>query len=345
MRRRPRRLAASIALVATLATGSVLSTAAPAAAAPAFPTVEPIIVGDCATTVRGEPGQPLALNPSAVVQPVLDVVRAIPILGPPLVTPLQRELAKLPPVPIGAIPVGKPGEQSYITGGQIARIMVEQLRRIPLLGGVLAEVTNGVTSVLTGLCGVTVQVTNTVAAPIQQGTQELADGSQRVVEHVKEQLKPGSGAGPAPSPQPATPPEPQPARPGGSPSAEVPADAGLPMPDFQLDPVAGLDGNTSQLDRVPLPDYSDIPFALPGYWAPSPDLRYDTLSLDQYLRNPVTQDQAPESDEITVVGQARALPSVPNAAGLAAPVVLAALALSAVTAALVRTWVLRRSAA
>src|ERR1700716_3183447 len=100
MGRRVRGIAVALAVVFAGAATSLLAGSATAAAAP------PIVIGSCATSVQGTPGQPVSLSPSAVLGVVVDAVRAVPLLGPPLAASAQSAVAGLPPIPIGALPTG-----------------------------------------------------------------------------------------------------------------------------------------------------------------------------------------------------------------------------------------------
>ncbi|PRY45829.1 hypothetical protein [Umezawaea tangerina] len=325
------------AVVVALAVGVIGAAAGQGTAAAA----EPVVVGSCAASVEGTPGTPVSLSPGAVVDPVVNVVRAVPLLGPPIADQLRPVFTSLPPIPIGAIPDGK----GFITGGQIANQVVAQLNNIPLLGPVISTVSGSVQQTLSGLCGVTVNGVNAVAAPVQDGTSAIADASQKAVEQI-----PGLG-------QPQTPP------PGGQPSTGQPGTGttpgtgtgtvpGQPGPGSIFSPVGGVGAGDLQLygptglganfGRVPLFGYGSLPFATPGLFSPSPGVRYGG-QVPGYTPGyglPTTDPGA-----VQTAGRAQALPGTGKMGGVAAPVLLAVLALSCVTGALVRTWVLRRSAA
>src|SRR5256885_987036 len=129
MGRRVKGFAATLALVFAGSSALLLTGSAAQAAPP------PIVIGSCATSVQGVPGQPVSLAPSAVLQPVVDAVRAVDLLN--LITPTVRStFAALPPIPIGALPTGT----GFITGGTIANAVSAQLNKIPVLGSVLATV-------------------------------------------------------------------------------------------------------------------------------------------------------------------------------------------------------------
>ncbi|WP_253777182.1 hypothetical protein [Goodfellowiella coeruleoviolacea] len=319
----------------------------PASAAPA--PSDPIVVGDCASTVQGVPGQPVALSPSAVLRPVVDVLTAVPLLGPPLAEPFRQAFTALPPIPIGAVPTGT----GYITGGEIATRVTAELAKLPLLGPVLGGVVSGVRQALTAGCGVTVSVVNGVAAPVQEGAKALAEAGQQ----------PGGGQQPG-SHQPGTPTPPAPHQPpagqapdqqrpgeqgqqdpGGAARTDTPAQAlgGVPPGDFALydpDQVGRLGAN---FGRVPLRDYSLLPFAEPGEFAPSPGVRYGQVPgyAPQYgvLDGAGSAGQDPHA-----AGNATALAEPPgDSRGIALPTLLAVLALAGVTGGLVRSWVLARA--
>lgn len=329
-----RLLGAATAVLAVGAAGFAGSGSAHAA--------EPVVVGSCSTSVQGAPGTPVSLSPSAVVEPVLDLIRAIPLLGPPLADPFRRTFTALPPIPIGVIPTGS----GVITGGDIAGKVNAELGRLPLLGPVIVTLSNGVRTELTKLCGVTVQGVNAVAAPVQDGSEALADASRQAAGQL-----PGTPGQPGtpPAPNPGTPP--QTGQPSGNPGtggtpASNPAGSFTPVGGVgALDlPMYGTDPWGGNYGRVPLFGYGSLPFAIPGRYAPAPGVRYGG-GVSGYRPGhglPGTSD----SDGVQTAGRAQALPGVGRmGGGVAGPVLLAVLMLSCVTGALVRTWVLRRAVA
>jgi hypothetical protein len=295
---------------------------------------EPIVIGSCATSVTGVPGQPVSLAPSAVLGVVTDAVRAVPILGPPLAGTVNQAFAALPPIPIGALPNGT----GYITGGTIATAVVTQVKKIPLLGpAVLAPVVSSVQKTLTRMCGVSVTGANAVAAPVQEGAEAVADASERATGGIV----PGApGAPNNPSPN-----NPGTGNPGGPGNPGAP-NGGAPGPNSP--PVGGLPGIGLDLyqpglwyfGRSPMADYSNIPFARAGMWAPSPGVRYGG-GVPGYSPEFGILGDTPRDDGVSVAGRAEAL-TPPVGQRVEFPVLLAVLILSGVTAALVRTWVLRK---
>ncbi|GHH35695.1 hypothetical protein [Lentzea cavernae] len=285
---------------------------------------DPIVVGSCATTVQGAPGTPVSLSPAAVTQPITDLVRAVPLLGPPLAEPFKQTFSQLKPIPIGAVQVGT----TTITGGTIANAVMAEVGKIPLLGPILGTLDKTVRSTLTSGCGVTVVAVNQVAAPVQDTSKDLADASQQAVGAI-----PGAPKPPAQQPQPGTPPGQPGTQPGTQPG--VPGvGAGAPSNrDFSLYPIG------SNFGRVPLFSYGSLPFAMPGLYSPSPGVRYGS----QVPR--ASNGTGVEGDSVQAAGRATALPRLSGPGGVGAPVLVAVLMLALVTGALVRTWVLRRTPA
>jgi hypothetical protein len=329
MGRRVKRFAATVTVLFAGAAISLLAGSGTAAAAP------PIVIGNCATTVQGVPGQPVSLAPAAVLGVVTDAVRAVPLLGPPLAASARNAFAALPPIPIGALPTGS----GYITGAHIANQVVAQLRAIPLLGPVIATVAGTVQGTLSGLCGVTVTGVNAVAAPVQDGTKSVADASQQAAGALGlPGGTPGPGTGEPPRNGPGTG---KPGTPGGGGGGAPGGGGGMPGPN---QPVLG--GNQWDEDfgqflwggRSPMVDYGSIPFARPGLFAPSPSVLYGG-SVSGYTPQFGILGAA-DQDGVQAAGHAEALSPV-SGNKIALPVLLAVFALSGVTAALVRTWVLR----
>ncbi|RDI29586.1 hypothetical protein [Lentzea flaviverrucosa] len=284
---------------------------------------EPIVVGSCATTVQGAPGTPVSLSPAAVTQPITDLVRAVPLLGPPLAEPFKQAFAQAKPMPIGAVQVGT----TTISGGTIANAVMAEVNKIPLLGPILGTLDKTVRATLTQGCQVTVVGVNQVAAPVQDGAKAVADASQQAVGAIPGAPKP---PGQQPQPQPQTNPGTQPGTQPGVPGVG----AGAPSNrDFSLYPIG------SNFGRVPLFSYGSLPFAMPGLYSPSPGVRYGS----QVPR--ASNGTGVEGDSVQAAGRATALPRLSGPGGVGAPVLVAVLMLALVTGALVRTWALRRTPA
>jgi hypothetical protein len=324
MGRRVKSFATAVALIFATSVTLLLAGGGTATAA------EPIVIGDCSVNVQGTPGQPVSIAPGAVLGIVTDAVRAVPILGPPLAATAKQAFAALPPIPIGALPTGT----GYITGGTIANAVVAELNKIPLLGPVLGSVVTTVQAQLTQLCGVTVTGVNAAAAPVQDGTAAVADASEAAVGQITGQTgntpgspgsNPGTGGGTTPG-----------STGGGTTAPTSPVVGGLGGLGLDL-----YQGGLWNYGRSPMADYSNIPFARAGLWAPSPGVRYGG-SVPGYSPEFGIVGDTPPDDGISVAGRAEAL-SPPKNQRVEFPVLLAVLLMSGVTAALVRTWVLRRA--
>ncbi|MBE8521186.1 hypothetical protein ILP97_27505 [Amycolatopsis sp. H6(2020)] len=261
-------------------------------------------------------------------------------------------------VPCGSTVSAAPGD--HIQGSLLG---------LPLIDlGFVTKATTVLTTTVGGLlktvCSVTVKVVDTAVAPlpgvgapaasaINQGVQGLTSGAQQGLSTV-------TGGGKQSSPQPGTGGSPQqpPAQggTGGAPQGGTPAgttpipDANSPLlPGFASSPVFGGFPFTLGTGYAPMRDYSGIPFATAGLFSPSPAIRYGSQIpgyAPQYgLTGP---DGASDGNSgVQTAGQAEALPSASDGFtnGSNLPLLIAVLALSGVSAGLVRTWVLRRMAA
>ncbi len=306
----------SVTAATLLALASASVGAMPATAA------EPIVVGSCATSVQGTPGTPVSLSPAAVTQPITDLIRAVPLLGPPLADPFKQAFSQGKPIPIGAVQAGT----TTISGATIANAVVAELQKLPLLGPIIGTLDKTVRATLTNGCQVVVTGVNQVAAPVQDGTKAIADASQQAVQ-LPGQPKPPAGQ---PKPEPGT----QPGQPGVSPGTPGVPQAGAPSNrDFSLYSLG------SNFGRVPLFSYGSLPFAMPGLYSPSPGVRYGSQVPRASNGNGI------DGDQVLAAGRATALPRLGGPGGVGFPLLVAVLMLACVTGALVRTWVLRRTPA
>lgn len=347
------RLGAATVVAAALTTGTVVATAGTAAGGTA-----PVVIGSCATTVKGDPGTPVELSPSAVVAPVVSIVHAVPVLGPTLAQPVSSAFTALPPIPIGALPTGT----GTISGGQIATAVTAKLKTLPVLGPVLGTVVGQVQSQLTSMCGVTVVGVNKAVAPVQQGASTVDSASQQAQRQLGIAPKQQSGSPSGGTGHQVTPP----AHDGGPPAKQsggggTGGGSGLPAVNSKvlgglpgLGPATGSGfGAGTLLDyglaESPLARYAGIPFASAGLFDPAPGVRYGG-NVPGYAPTSGRLGQhgsgaGVDSDGVQTAGHAEALASGaggPLGDGVGLPMLLAVLLLAGVTAALVRTWVLRR---
>ena len=278
----------------------------------------------------------------------------------------------------GSAVLGIPGTASADTitakcGDTVSAKPGDTVQVKTLLGALNLGVVTETTKVLTGtinavlgtLCQVTVKVVDTVVAPlpgvgapaasaINQGVEGLTSGAQQGLSAV-------SGGGKQASPQPGTGGSPQqpPAQggtggapqQGGTPAGTTPIpEANSPLlPGFASTPVFGGFPFTLGTGYAPMRDYSGIPFATAGLFTPSPALRYGSQIPGYAPQYGLTSPEGtPDGNSgIQTAGQAEALPSASDGFtnGSNLPLLIAVLALSGVSAGLVRTWVLRRMAA
>ncbi|MEU8631015.1 hypothetical protein AB0C38_02525 [Amycolatopsis sp. NPDC048633] len=262
-------------------------------------------------------------------------------------------------VPCGSTVTAKPGD--HIQGSILG------LPAIDL--GIVGQATTVLTSVVGGLlntvCKVTVTVVNTVVSPIPGIGAPAASAINQGVDSANSAATGGlntlNGGGKQQSPQPGTGGNPQQPPPnggtGGAPQGGTPAgttpipEANSPLlPGFSSSPVFGGFPFTVGTGYAPMRDYSGIPFATAGLFTPSPAIRYGSQIpgyAPQYGLTGPDQNAAAGNSGIQTAGQAEALPSASDGFtdGSNLPLLIAVLALSGVSAGLVRTWVLRRMAA
>lgn len=306
---RVRRTAAAGAAAFVLAGTTVLTTAGSAAAAPA-----PIVVGSCGVTVQGQPGQPVALDPSGL---------------------LGQKAGSLPVISLGTVGNGPRTIGLPVT--EIANQLGGAVKGIPLLGDLVGALRGAIGSG----CTVLAKGANAAAAPVEnsvgQAAKPLGDAAAQGWNAL---------AGPAPAPER---PSPAPGQPPGSGPGAPGAQPQMPRPDSGvvggLDPSA-LQGFAASFGRSPMLDYSSLPFANPGLFAPSPGVRYGG-QVPGYAPEfgILGQDGQAKGGQGNVrsAGKAEAL-DAPKTNDVALPVLLGVFALTGVFAGLVRTWVLRRSA-
>ncbi|MEV7042183.1 hypothetical protein [Amycolatopsis sp. NPDC051061] len=261
-------------------------------------------------------------------------------------------------VPCGSTVDAKPGDK--IQGTLLGLPLPIDLG---IVGQATTVLTSTVGGLLTTVCKVTVNVVNTVVSPlpgvgapaasaINQGVEGLTSGAQQGLGAVSGGSKqgspqPGTGGNPQQPPSGGTGGAPQ----GGTPAGTTPIpEANSPLlPGFSSSPVFGGFPFSIGTGYAPMRDYSGIPFATAGLFTPSPAIRYGSQIPGYAPQYGLTgSDQAAAGNSgIQTAGQAEALPSASDGFtdGSNLPLLIAVLALSGVSAGLVRTWVLRRMAA
>lgn len=237
------------------------------------------------------------------------------------------------------------------------------LGKTPLLGipldlghaGPVSGILTGTINALLGtVCKVTVTVVNTVVAPVPVIGEPAADALNGAVAGTTKALTGGEkapGAQPAPA-KPGTPGGGDPQQ--GGPGAPAQGDSGIPAANSPLLPgsftpnFGGLPFGVGT-GYAPMRDYSSIPMAMAGLFSPSPGLRYGG-QIPGYAPQfgiSAENENGAGNPGVQNAGQAEALPNVSGGFTQDGqlPLLIAVLALSGVSAGLVRTWVLRRMAA
>ncbi|MBB4687300.1 hypothetical protein [Amycolatopsis jiangsuensis] len=239
-----------------------------------------------------------------------------------------------------------------------------------VVGKVSGVLTGTINAVLGTVCHVTVHVVDAVVAPVPGIGAPAASAVNGVVAGTTDTAQQGlSAAGKAlggepvaqnPGPNPQQPPPGGAPHQGGAPAGQSP----IPGVNSPLLP-AGGGGGAGPLSSLvpnfgslpfgystgyaPMRDYSGIPMAMAGLFTPSPALRYGS-QIPGYAPQyglPGTGGSSAGDRTVQNAGQAQALPTTgaDHTNGLDWPVLVAVIALSGVSAGLVRTWVLRRMAA
>lgn len=334
------RITAATAIAAAVTAGAV------AGAGLAAGSAQPIVLGSCATSVQGAPGTPVELSVAGALKPIDTILDGVPLIGGTVASAIGSALSAVPAIPIGALPTGT----STITGGQIANAITAQLNKanIPLLGQVIGTLQSGLAQV----CGVTVTGVNAAGATLQQGASTVNSASKQVQQQVGLAPKSGSTSGNGGTTGKTgsgsgTPPAQQSGGSGGSsglPSANSAVVGGLPPGLGSFDSSGAGALLDFGLAESPLARYAGIPFASAGLFDPAPGVKYggDVPGYAPTYGN-LGQQNGPATDGVQTAGQAVAYdPGGPLGNGVGLPMLLAVLMLAGVTAALVRTWVLRR---
>jgi hypothetical protein len=293
----------SAGLVGLAITASTFFGAGAAHAADTLVVDQPLAIVDAL------PGQQIAVAPTTLDLKVREaVLLAMPLaLGP--ADEAADRFAELAPIPLGAAPEG----HTFYSGKDIAEAAAPRLAEI----GLPADKVDSVTWHFTNL----VSLGNAVTVNADQPEEEQPPPSEQP---APERPQPS----PAPQPNP-TPPPPGPTTPPPPPVASAPV----------LTPSGGAPAAISVLPPS-LRDYQGgtVPWAQARY-GQAPGLAPNVGDLAKQAEE---QQKAREAqEEIRAAGKAEALPTEVTDR-VATPVLLAAISLAMVTAALIRSWVLRR---
>lgn len=304
------RAAAVTGLVGVCATGMSVLGAGSASAAPAA-----IPLDSCKTTVQANVGDSLTVTAKTVLAPQLAGLRATPVVGPPAADALGAALSSMK---LGAFTVTQstPGVPANVSGSVIASAVAAALPPV-----IPADV---VKDIVAKNCGITV----TKAVPAVPAAAAVAPSTQD-----------------APAPAAANPPANTLSAPSAVSAPAVTSYGHAPKADYSditSVPAGGAGFSVGVAPTMP-------PKSLTGYGLPSALGKAPTMAPQfGLLAAPpaVAAVPAPTSAAavLPMMSEVTALPAAPNTSTrVPAEAVIAALLLSLTTAALVRTWVLRRS--
>ena len=290
-------------LVGLAITASTFLGAGTAAAA------DTLVVDRALAVVDAAPGQRIALSPSALDFKVREAVLLAMPLNFGAAADATDRFKELSPIALGTADEGR----TFFSGGDIADAAKPMISRIGLPDDKVDSVA--------WHFGTLVSLGNAVTVNAE----------------APEEPPPPPPPSHKPEPQPAPPPErPAPAPPEST-TAAPPPQAVVPPP------VYPSSGGVAPYRAVP-GDYSYVPGSLPPwarYGGQVPGFTPDVGTLPRPWTEQQEKRQEQEQEQIRAVGKAEALPTA-GGNRVALPVLLAAVSIAGLTAALVRTWVLRR---
>lgn len=264
----------------------------------------PVLAVSCTSSTYGFVGQPVTLSPLAVIGTVKDAAEHADGLPDNAGSRIGWDFGPKLPFTIGTI--SKYSETS-ITGSDIADAVVDEVADYDEIAPAPKAFAAALHKRMDSDCGLTAHAWN--------------------------------GHGEPPATQSPSPPS------GNGTSTHAPSDSKLPSP---LGSTSGggstLPSAGSRLPAAPPRDYSHVPAALPGEFSPAPSSMYGQ----------VPGHHAPKVEKLSGDGHGRGIDAAGHAQALGhpgqptrdvgLPLLLAVLALAGVTGALLRTWVLRKSA-
>ncbi|RRO13656.1 hypothetical protein EIL87_21925 [Saccharopolyspora rhizosphaerae] len=270
---------------------------------------EPLVVDQPIVIVSGDAGQPVAVLPGTLDFKLNQaVLLAMPLAFGPA-TQASEEFAAGSPITLG---VAEPGTNSF-SGREIAQAATPRLTSL----GLPEDKVEAVRFHFTNLVSLGNSVTVNTPEPEEE---QPPPSSEEQSPPPSSEDPPPESTSPAPAPAPVAPPRSAPAT---APVPTTPTASGAPAAVSMLPPSlrgASLPWAQARYGQVPgmAPDVGDL-----------------ARQAEERRR---AQD---EQDEIRAAGQAEALPTEVSER-VALPVLIAAISLAAVTAGLVRAWVLRR---
>ncbi|MFC7342643.1 hypothetical protein [Saccharopolyspora griseoalba] len=276
--------------------------------APSAHAAEPLVVGTSLAVVEAEPGQQVVVAPETMDLKLREaVLLAMPLAFGPADDAVEQ-FDQQSPIPLGTAEVGT----TTYSGSQIADAAAPRLEQI----GLPADKLDAVRFHFDNLVGLANSVTVKVPEP-----EPSEPPSEEQPPPPQESAPPRESTEPSPAPAAAPPPPPS-------------AQSSAPP----LAPSAGSAPRALSVLPPSLRSASELPWANAGYGripgsAPSVG--------DLAARAEQKQREQARQEEIRAAGSAEAMPGEASEK-VALPVLLAAISLAVVTAALVRSWVLRK---
>ena len=325
--------AIAVSAVGMAVTASTLLGAGTASAA------ERLVVDQPLTSLEAEPGQQVAVEPSTMDSKVREAVLLAMPLDFDTASSATEQFRERSPIVLGT---ASEGTNSF-SGSEIAQAAAPELSGIGLPDDKVDDVTKHFQRLVKLGNRVTVRVKE-AAPPKEPPPSEQPPSEQPPSEQPPSEQPPSE----QPSPEP-TPPESR--EPAPLPEAPAPAPEAPPTPLSSETPTPRLAYGAPAPVRVLPPDPAQVPGFLPPYaqsaqvpQPPKPELAHPRSSEQHQQptgQQSTDQQREQQQQEVRAAGKVEALPAE-RSNRVALPVLLGAISIAAVTAALVRSWILRR---
>ncbi|GAA4865394.1 hypothetical protein [Saccharopolyspora cebuensis] len=327
MSRRAHPLIKPTALRRTVAAGlggAVLAAGGLLGAAPAAAAAEPLVISTAWSIVDAEPGQDVVIDPETMDFKLRRAVElAMPLRLGAAAEASERFLA-LGTIPLTTAEAGR----SFFSGRDVAEAAADRLARI----GLPEDRVDAARWHFVNL----VSLGNAITVRAEPAEEPPPSGEPAPPPTTQPPDTQPPTTGPPTTQHPTT--EPPDTAPAGPPPARTSAPGtGTPPTTAQVPAASGALGGI-------VPDYTYVPGSLPP-WAHAEFGQvpgFDPRVGDLLAESREQQRQQDQREEVRAAGQAQAMPTEMTDR-VALPVLVAAVALAVATAALVRTWVLRRT--
>ncbi|MBE9374697.1 hypothetical protein IQ251_09580 [Saccharopolyspora sp. HNM0983] len=310
---------AGLVLAAGAAAGAGTASAESASAA------EPVVVDSALAVVDAQPGQQVVLDPAVMDFKVRQaVLLAMPLAFGPA-DEATEQFRELDPIPLGTAEEGS----NFYSGADIADAAESELAAIGLPEDKVEDVSSHFRNLVSIGNGVTVR------AEVPEEDEETGQPAPPEQPPANEQPPPAEPSNPAPPPE-----QPGSAQPGAPTAPQRSAPVTAVDPDASPAALSVLPPELRDLPASELPweqgRFGRLPQESPQGGTPPP-------SAEQQQHSAAQQQTREQRAEVEAAGEARPVAAESSTDRIAAPVLLGAVSLALVTAALVRSWVLRRS--